>query len=443
MLLVFALLFNLCVSAESNQYVFNTGTAIDWMLKHNGDVAASKNMIEFAEGQVDQADAILYPKADFYIFTAPIFRASGNYAYSTTDWTQWGLSTKLKGSVTQALFTFGIAESYKTASKAGLEVATSKTELKTAEKVFETKKYIYSFQLANDLFDVAQKAKEEFQKAIDKAEELVEQRNKNVKKEDLFKLKTNFALLLDKYAEAQRGQDLANSALRWILAIPDGVEFSLEEESLVPEDVELKSFDEYLEIKKKKRPEYKMVTSGLDATKSLWDAQRFQKRPTIFAIGFWDLTYTPIRDNQKGTFVYNPYNALTGGVAIGLKLNLDWWNIDAVSKQAKSQYEQLLDSKKTMLDGLALQIKKTYVEAVDYKNLVDIAMEGEKNAQKWFMHASMSYATGNTGAEDMLQALKGYFEAKINFNMAIFKYNMALAELSKAIGEEVVSSIQY
>jgi outer membrane protein TolC len=59
------------------------------------------------------------------------------------------------------------------------------------------------------------------------------------------------------------------------------------------------------------------------------------------------------------------------------------------------------------------------------------------------INAFMGYGMGFNEARDLTDSLKAYFEAQLNYNLAIYNYNMALADLTKFTGKEVVPSIKY
>ncbi|MBN1114729.1 MAG: TolC family protein, partial [Oligoflexia bacterium] len=401
----------------------NMSSAIKYMIKHSGELMSEKTSLTLAEGRIDQARAALYPKTEVLLLGAPLFEERGNAVSSTKDYGSWGIFGTLRLNVVQALYTFGIVGEYKKAARAGYEVAHGQVETKEADLVYRVKQFMYSMQLANDLFDLVKDGREKIESALKEAEDMV--RRNRMKRESLFQLKTYYAQVLAQYDEASRGRELAELALKWTMGIPSGTTIEIEETSIVPEEVELKSLDNYLSEIVSSRPEMKMLTSGIEATRALWQGQAKQKRPVFFALGFANAAGSNVRDDQTSAYANDPYNDLNAGALVGFRFNLDWWSINALSKQSKSEYEKLLFAKDTLVEGMALQVKKAYKEAVDYKNAISYAEEGENNAKKWFLNAAIAYSMGFSEAKDLVESLKAWFEAQFNFNMAIYKYNMA------------------
>jgi len=428
-------------ASKDNSNKLNLATAIKRVLGYNGEIASERKGIDLAQGRLDQARAGWFPKTTLYLLAAPIFEERGNALTSVKNYSKWGIFTDAMVEVIQPLYTFGMISEFKKAAEHGIEVETNKARTKEEEIIFRLKQFYYGYQLANDLVDIAQEAKDKLDSAVKTAEELLQQ--DKIKREDLYTIKTYYAQMLTKYDDALRGRDLAEKALVWTLGYEPDTKIELEDGYLNPEDLELKTESDYLASASNNRPELKMLSSGIEATRSLWQAQVDQKRPVFFLMGAGTAAYSNVRDKQNSTYAYDRFNGLGGALLFGLKFNLDWWTINAMSKQSKAEYEKLLVSKDTLHDGMMLQVKKAYREAIDHKKAIDYTKEGEDNASKWIINAMMGYGMGLTQAKDLMDAMKAYFEAKINYCMAIYEYNMALADLTKNTGKEVVPTLIY
>ncbi len=432
---------SLFAAAPKEAIKLNLNTAIERMIKHNGELASERKGLDFAEGRIDQANAAWFPKAELYLLAAPIFEEKGNALGTVKNYSKWGVFADVKMTVLQPLYTFGIISEYKKAAKSGYEVEIQKVKTKQAELVYRVKQFYYGAQLAKDLFEIVKDGREKMDTAIGKAEDMLK-RNK-IKREDLFSLKAYYAQILTRYDEASRVYDIAKKALAWTIGLSVDSEIELEDESIVPEEVELKTQDEYVAETLVSRPELKMLTSGIDATKSLWQGQAKQKRPIFFAMAYGNAAYTGVRSPQHNVFLNDPFNDLSGAILVGFKFNLDWWSINALSKQSKAEYEKLVEAKDTLTEGMILQVEKSYREAVDHKNAITYTKEGETNANKWMINAFLGYGMGFNEARDLTDSLKAYFEAQLNYNLSIYNFNMALADLTKYMGKEAVPSIKY
>ncbi len=434
---------SLFAAAPREKVKINLNTAIQRMLQYNGELAGERKNLDFAEGRMDQANAAWFPKAELYLMGAPVFKATGNALGVEKDYSKWGLFATAKLTVVQPIYTFGVISEYKRAAASGYEVESEKIRSKQAEMVHRLKQFYYGVQLANDLFDIVKDGREKLEDAIGKAEEMLVRHK--IKREDLFSLKAYYAQITTRYDEALRIRDIATKALAWVMGLSVDSDIELEDQSIVPEELELKAQEDYVAQVYISRPEVKMLSSGIDATRALWQGQAKQKRPVFFAMGFGNLAFTPtsIRSPQHNPYLNDPFNDVSGAFLLGFRFNLDWWSINALSKQSKAEYEKLEAQKDTLTEGMILQVERAYREAVDHKNAINYTKEGESNANKWMINAFLGYGMGFNEARDLTDSLKAYFEAQLNYNLAIYNYNMALADLTRYTGQEVVPSIKY
>ncbi len=431
-----------CADNQNGKVKITLNYAIRRTLNYNGELAGERKGIDLAQGRIDQARAALFPKTDVYIMGAPVFKHTGDALYSHSDWSKWGIFATVRGTVVQPIYTFGVVDEYKNAAKAGYEVEENKIRNKEEELIYRTKQFYYGLQLANDMVDLAGEAKDKMDSAIKKADELLN--TGKIKREDLYALRTYYAQIRIKSDEALRGKYLAEKALVWVMGLPRDTQLVLDEEYLYPQEQHLKNEDYYVSTAVDVSPELRMLSSGIEATKALWQGQSKQKRPAFFGLGFANLSYSNVNEVQHSVFANDPFNNLSGGVLFGFRFNLDWWTINAMSKQSKAEYEKLLFSKDTLTEGKILQVRKIYREACDYKKAVEYAKEGESDGSKWFMNAALGYGLGTSDkVNDLIDSMKGYFEAKIIYSLAIYNYNVALAELTKVIGKETVSALTY
>lgn len=417
--------------------------AISKVLTHNGEVLGAKARIKYGEGLISQAKAGFAPKATLDLFAAPIFAETGNAVSSQKDYKKWGILTGIRLSVLQPIYTFGMISSYKKAAQYGAKAYEADFKLKKQELIYKTKQFYYGVMLANDLVEILTEAKEKIEETVEDADgdNGAVARGK-MKLEDLYALKTFAAMLMPKYDEAIRTQKLAMKALKWVM-MENSDEIKLEDNTISPEDIELKSLSEYKKLMLKHRPEVQKLNNGVLAKKELYEATNAGKYPMLFALGTFNFAHTGIRDDQNSAFAYDPYNDMSGAFIIGLRLNLDWWSINAKAKQKQAEYEELFRAQKTLTDGMKLQLEKAYLECLDYKKSIDYAYEAEKNAKKWLMNAFLGYSMGTAETDKLTDALKAYFGAKLEYNMSIYNYNMALAQMTKLVGVEVLSRLDY
>jgi len=437
-----SILFSFLLYAnEANYLKLNLSTAIQRLLSDNNEIKAHRFKIYSAEAKIKEANSHRYPSFTASFDIAPTPKVTGNYHATEKDWDTWGSSFRLGARLIQPISTFGLIDAYLEAANSNLGMELGKFELKKNELIFLIKKYYYSYQLAYDLVNIAEDGKKKFEEAIKTSDELIEKRK--IKREDVYQLQIAYSVFMTKYLEAYRKKDLAYQAIKWLLNVPDNIDLKLEEPSIIPEDFNIDDENKYLLISTTNRPEFKILDSGLNALNSLLKVEERKRYPIFYTSLFANISRANVIEDQNSRFLYDPYNAMGAGIVFGLKFNLDWWKNDPLIYQARAQYDFFNYDKMYKNQALLIELRKVYREALDSKKALDYAMDGERYANRWNFNATLAYTLGNIGAKEMLDAIKAVLEAKLLFNMAIFDYNLAIANLSKVCGEELLKDLNY
>ena len=467
LLLAFLLfLFNIKFTKSLGAEKLTLNDAITKVLAHNGELLGAKAKLLYGEGLISEAKAGFAPKTSVDIFAAPIFKTTGNALHSTSDWSQWGALTGVRATILQPIYTFGMISSYKKAAKYGAKTYEADYKKKKQELIYNTKQFYYGIMLAYDLVDIITEAKDKIKDTINEADgDDGKVARGKMKIEDLYALKTFYSMLMPKYDEALRTKKIAIKALKWVMMEDiniashdekksslsfgllskkaDNKVVELEDNTLNPEDQKLKPLKYYTDLMIKNRPDAIRLKNGVLAKKALYNAQKSKKYPMLFALGTFYYTHTGIREDQTSTFANDPYNDLSGAFLIGLRLNLDWWTINAKAKQQEARYLELYNAQDTLNKGMKLELEKTYLECLDFKKAIKYGADAEKNAKKWLMNVFLGYGMGTVDTDKLTDALKAYFGAKLEFNMSIYKYNMSLAQMTKLVGVEVLDRLKY
>jgi outer membrane protein len=436
-----SLIFIFFLSLNLNSKKIDLNYAINTMLKNSGEYKASKKGLDYAMAKVDEARAGWYPKGNITYYVAPMFEETGDALNSVKDYGSWGIYSRIEGNIIQPLHTFGVISSYKKVANIGYDVELEKVKMKKEELIERTKKLYYSVQLSYDLVDVLLDANEKIQKAVKIAKDKVT-KNKLPKK-DLHSLKFNKSKIEIKASDAKRAKKMAEKGLLVSLGLDLDSSLDFKKAYINQENFKLKEEKHYLKLARENRPELKMIDHGIKASLSLWKAEKNKKLPFVFLGAFGGYSYSNVREDQKSAFANDPYNNLRGGLALGIRMNLDWGTMNAKARQNKHIYEKILFSKNSAEDGVILEVKKAYMEVKDYEHQVKTTEEGMKNANSWFLKEMMGYSMGLAETKDLIKSMEASFESKLNYYLSIYKYNLAIAKLSKVVGVELLKNIKY
>jgi outer membrane protein len=403
-------------------------------LARNGQIQEVLGDVEIARAQVDQARAATFPHGQALFVAAPIFGEHGDALHSTSNWNQWGPQLIGSAQLVQPIYSFGMLSNYRKAADSQVEAKLGLADMKRDEIVLTTKQFYYSYLMATELEALVDDLVTFLKSASDTAERTIKAGRGGVKQHDLYRLQTAMEDLRQRELEAKAGRQTAEKAISWIST----TQFeSLQEHELEVEEYDEKKLEEYIQIAKLKRPEFRAIKQGQEARTALRDAKRAQSFPLLFVGAFATIPWSPVRDRQPSAYAYDPYNQIQGGVGLGLKFDLEFTRHSAEASEQEGELMKLKATESYAAPGVELEVKKAYWEFEQARDGLEIATNRRKLGKKWFVSSAMGWSVGLTPAKDLLEALEGEGLAKRNYIETVFNLNMSLARLSKAVGQEV------
>lgn len=414
-------------------------TLLKSALVNSGQIKESEGDIEIARAQLAQARAALFPHGSVMVLAAPMPGAHGDAVNGGTYWHEWGPFVDASAQIVLPLYTFGQVGNYKKAAERQIDARTNQAEMKKAEVIAQAKEFYYGYLMAVELGSLVDDLTKFLDEAVTTAEKQSKDKKKKgatVKPHDIFRLKTALQDLRQKKLQADAGRMTAEKAVAWVT----GANFQhLTEGSLEPEEYELKSLDEYLKIAEQHRPEFKALSAGQEARAALRDAKRAQSYPVVFLGAFGNFPWTPVRDRQNSPFAYDPYNQITGGAGLGLKLDIEFWRHAAEAAEQNAELMKLKATETYAAPGVRLQVRKAFWELQQAVEGMKIAEERKSLGERWFVSNAMGWSIGITPPKDLLEALEGNGLARKNYIETVYALNLALAHLTQAVGQEVTS----
>ncbi len=413
----------------------NLEAVLKAVLEKNGQIQEAEQDVEIARAQVDRAKAAMWPKGQTTLLLAPLFEERGDALHSVRNYNKWGPYVSSTTQIVQPLLTFGQISGYRKAAE-HQELATHElAKMKRNEVLATVKDFYYTSLMANDLEKLVGTLSEFLGGALKEAEEGKAKKNA-VKPHDLNRLKIAYDDLQQKGLYAKQGRQTATKAVLWMT----GNSFdSLAMSTMEPQEFESKSLQEYLQLARANRPELKALAAGQVARNSLADAKRAQSYPTLFVGGVLDLNWSPVRDAQQSFYALDMFNRMQGGVAIGLRLDLEFSRHSAEASEERAQAMKLKATETYAAPGIEVEVSRAYWELEQAREGLEIAERRKKTGRKWFIGSAMGWSIGVTPAKDLMEALEGDGTSRQNYIQTIYLYNSALAKLSKAVGTEITT----
>ncbi|MFI5251652.1 MAG: TolC family protein [Bacteroidota bacterium] len=182
---------------------------------------------------------------------------------------------------------------------------------------------------------------------------------------------------------------------------------------------------------KDQRPEIKAMgyrvkagEAGVTASKSGWF-------PQIFLVG--DYNYA-----RPNTRIFPTLDQFKDTWDVGVVASWDLWNWGATiqqTSQAQSQLAQAQDAYGQLQDGVTLEVTQNYLNVNQSSERIGVSLQAVNQAQENYRVVNEKYKSGLALNTDLLDAEVSLLQAKTNYTQSLVDYELALARLSKAVGE--------
>ena len=398
---------------------------------------ARRYIIDEAEAQLREARAGRFPRMEYIQILGPVNEARGNVLYSPNkreDLLQGlGPFTRLELMVNQPLYTFGRLRSYIQAAKGGMEAKKASLNRFRLELVKTLKDLYYTLLLNEDLYKLVAETEKQFAKAVERAEELIEDDAGTLTQHELIKLRYGLARSSGRLVQIEKGRHLVHAALKRLLYLPTGEDLGIAEKRLKAVKFDLQGLEFYKETAIQNRPEWQELDAGILARKAELKAESRKYFPDFFISGIFRYAVAPNRDEQENPFAVEDFNYLLGGLYVGCRWELDF-GIPHKIAQKRAALFTLLMEKKDAVSGMLLEVEKAYREVNEKKKVLFHARKSRKNGRAMAALSSASFHMGLGEAKDVFEAFGIYTEAAAEYYLAVRDFNVAVAELARVSG---------
>ncbi len=402
-----------------------------------------RSIIEEAEAQLGQARAGRLPRMNYLQVAGLVPEAKGTAVFSPSDRSDLltGLApfTRLEIKINQPLYTFGKLKAHIDAAEKGLQAKEASLARFQGDLITTLKELYYTILMNEDLYRLVSDTEEELGKAVEKAEELLEEDEGTLTQHDILKLKYGYNRAGGKRLEVEKGKRMVHSALRSLLYFEDGEDFLLTEKRLKPVKVTLDSLDAYKKLAASRRPEWKELEAGIAAKEAELLAEKKQYYPDIFLFGLLEYATAPNRDRQENPFVLEEFNFFWGGAYLGWRMALDF-GIPKKIAEKRAQLDALQHQQREAVTGMLLEVEKAYRDVVEKQESLKFARRARKNGRALSALSAASFYIGLGEAKEVFEAFQMYTEGAAEYYLAVKDYNMAVAELARVTGTRSIQA---
>jgi outer membrane protein TolC len=284
-------------------------------------------------------------------------------------------------------------------------------------------------------------------KAMKKVEENLANQAGSDTEIDLVKLKVFDAKLDAMEQDVLQIERTALAGLRFLVGSDDKRPVDLADTPQAPIEAAVQSLDDYKKAAVDHRPEFEAFRLGIRAMEN---KIKYKKSALVPEAGFWfsyRFGYTPgveVRSGNEGhdttPFVlqdeYN-YGGPIPGMALVARIPLDYGITIHEIREAEAELQALVADKKYAMQGILLEVENVYIKVTTLHEAVIALDKSKRLARGWLNAAAQNQAVGVGSSNDVKDALKEYFGIMADYHQKVSEYNIALAELDKAVGAEI------
>lgn len=447
------LLFLICsvkpvVSQENNKLILSLKECEELAFKNNQKIEDAELSIQISEAKHIQAShAKILPKFQIRNVWGPSPKAEGTLDptgsfvipqdVTTNIPEDLRYFTQVDFDLIQPIYTFGKLSGLANAAEYGVAADQASLRKNEQDVRLEVRQLYWALVLAKEILAVIEDTKKEMTKAESKIEELLDEGSEDVSQNDLFKLQISKYEVNKRHREASDKIELTKSALRLTLGLSEMADFDIETKYLDPLNAQLDSLAFYTESALRNRPELAQLRAGVNARRALIGVSRSDYFPQFFFGGQIKYNYAKDRFDPKGQFIYNPTNFFRPGFVVGLNWNLNFVQTRDKIRVAQAEYNKLTQKEEVLVNAIKLDVKKAYLDITQAGTNIRESRKALRASENWLRSETMTWDLGVGDVKDLIDAFKANGAMQAAHFENIFKYNVALARLSKAIGRDL------
>ena len=430
-LLMFVIPLRIVNAGEDGVKFYTLEQGIKEAFENNWSVKAKEEKVSESVFAKNEAKAGFLPTfSTSYSYThlgfvpsidTSIFGNDLEFKLGDQDIYQW------QATVRQPIFTgFAVTSAYEL-TKLGIDQSKLDLELERLDLALNVKEAYFNILRADKAVNVAKSAVESLEAHHNVAKNFYDVGMIPVN--DLLKAEVELANTQHNLIQAQNASRLARVSFNVLLS--RSIDEPFEIEDILIYTKETPDFDSYLEKALKARPEIK----ALDLTDAQIDQQinlaKSKYYPEV------DFTYNYIKAGDTPKVSGSNFQLSSQWQAnVGLSWTFWDWNKTRNSvNQTESQKRQLFQTRKSIEDGVKLQLKQAILNLKEAEEKIPTAQKAVDQAEENLRVSEERYKAQVTTSTEVLDAQTLLSQARMNYYNALYDHNLAKAGLLRAVGE--------
>jgi len=336
-------------------------------------------------------------------------------------------------SIVKPLSTFGRLESYQKAAQHNITIKQQDVVLQRDEIGLQVVRAYYGYLTARDSRLLLEDTRGRLAGALRLVEDWLDEDSGNASQSDKFALQSGLGLLDNFLAEAVGLEQISMAGLKLLTGREEEI-IELADRRLQEVELPQESLDEWIELARQNRVEFKQVAAGLTARRALVEATRAEERPIVFAGVAGSLAYSPERDRLDNPHIYDPFNHVGVSPMVGMRWQWEQGAQPARVAQAQADLDALVHKASFARLGIPFQVREQYFHMQAKYKAIGAMREGSRAARRWMIAAYSDFEAGLEEAPDIINALQVYVLAYAEYLRAVNDFNNHVSKLRSVSG---------
>ena len=247
---------------------------------------------------------------------------------------------------------------------------------------------------------------------------------------DVMKVRVQLSDAMVRQIDAKNDVQLAMYMLNNTIGLPLQTVIELTSTIRIVER-EWASEDSLVQSAFEKRPEVLGMNARVKAGEAGLTSARGGWWPQIYLVGNYDYD----RPNQR---YFPATDEFQDSWNVSISVSLDLWNWNQTghqTTQAQAQLAQAEEGLSMTKDGVILEVTQSYLGIQKAKERKIVSEQGVAQAEENYRIMDGKYKQGFAANSELLDAEVALLQAKLNLTQSLVDYELAIAQLSRAIGE--------
>jgi len=342
----------------------------------------------------------------------------------------WG---GLTFSIVKPLATFGRLENYQEAAQNNILIKQQDVTLQRDEVALQVVKAYYGFLTARDSRLLLEDTRGRLDGALELVDGWLEEGSGEASLSDKYALQAGLGLIDNFVAEAHGLEQIAMAALKFLTGRDEEV-IELADRRLQPLPLPEQNLQEWINLARDNRVEFKQVEAGLTARRALVQATRADKKPIVYAGVAGSAAFAPERDRLDNPHIHDPFNHAGVSPVLGMRWQWEQGAQPARVVQAQAELDALVHKASFARLGIPFQVREQYYSLQAKHKSIGSMRESSRAARRWMIASYSDFEAGLEEADDIINALQVYVLAYAQYLRAVNDFNNLVSKLKSVSG---------